>query len=96
MQWVFLGIIVGSIAFLAQVVLGFLESYREARARNEEDHIHILRLEDQLKESEHARIEAEDRSSKFEEESLLLEQRMSALQEKIRALLPTSQRSPSP
>jgi len=89
-QWVFLCIIVGSIAFAAQVVLAFLESWREKRARNEEDQVHVLRLEDQLKESEHARTEAEDRAARLEEESLLLEQKTSALQEEIRKALPTS------
>lgn len=91
MQWVFLAIIIGCIAFMAQTILAFLESWRELRGRNEDDQIHILRLEDQLKESEHARTEAEDRAARLEEESLLLEHRTSEIQDKIRAALPEGQ-----
>ena len=93
MQWVFLCIIVGSIVFLGQIILAFMETWKELRARNEEDQAHVLRLEDQLKESEHARNEAESRSSNLDEESLLLEQRTSALLEKIRAAIPSKRGS---
>ena len=71
MRNLFLGIILGAFAYLVQIILSFLEKYKESKARNEQSQIDVQRLENQLKESEHSRAETEDRASKLEEEVLL-------------------------
>jgi septal ring factor EnvC (AmiA/AmiB activator) len=91
LTWIFLGVIIGSIAYLAQIVLSFMDSYRTAKDRIEQSLKDLERIETQLDESEHARNEAESRSAKFEEETLLLEQEISELQGKINSMLPKSE-----
>ncbi len=91
MNWVMLGIIVGAIAYLAQVILSFLDEYRDKRARVERTSTDIKRLEAQHKESEHARTEAEARSTKLEEEALLCEQEISEIQQEINSRMPDTQ-----
>jgi chromosome segregation ATPase len=88
MNWVMLGIIIGSIAYLAQVILSFMDEYREKKARVEQTAIDIKRLEAQLAESEHARSEAEGRTTKLEEEALLAEQEISEIQQEINSRMP--------
>ena len=91
MNWVMLGVIVGSIAYLAQIILSFVDDYREKRERIEQTVIDIKRLESQLDESEHSRMEAEARTAKLEEEALLCEQEISELQGEISERLPDSE-----
>ena len=88
MNWIFLGVIAGCIAYLAQILLRFLEDHRESRARIEQCDIDIQRQEDMLRESEHARTEAEDRTARLEEEALGYEQQSSELQQKIKEATP--------
>jgi chromosome segregation ATPase len=80
---------IGSIAYLALIVLAFVESYREGKAKIEQTTQDMTRLDDQLSESEHARKEAEERASKLEEEALGFEQEITDLQYKIRASMPS-------
>jgi hypothetical protein len=96
MNWVLLGIIVGSIAYLAQIILSFLGDYREKKARIEQTVIDIRRLESQLAESEHARSEAESRSAKLEEEALLCEQEISGIQQEISSRMPKPEATDPP
>ena len=95
MNWIFLGVIAGCIAYLAQILLRFLEDHRESRARIEQCDIDIQRQEDMLRESEHARTEAEDRTARLEEEALGYEQQSSELQHKIREATPGDREAPS-
>ena len=88
LNWTFLGVIIGSIAYLAQIVLSFMDSYRGAKERIEQLLIDLERIEQQVEESEHSRNEAEGRSDKFEDEALLLEQAIPELQTKINDMLP--------
>ena len=88
MNWIFLGVIAGCIAYLAQILVRFLEDRREIRDRIEQCDIDILRQEDLLKESEHARTEAENRTAGLEEEALGYEQQSSELRHKIREATP--------
>ena len=85
---IFLGVIVGSLAYLAQILLGFLEKYRQSKEKVEQSLIDLRRVEDQLEESEKARTEAEGRSAQLEEEQLLYEQQISEFTQKINARLP--------
>ncbi len=87
-DWVFVGIMVGSIAYLALIVLAFIENYRENKAKIEQTRTDVDRVDEQLRESEHARKEAEDRASKLEEEALMYEQQITELQGKIRVAMP--------
>ena len=80
---------IGSIAYLALIILAFVESYREGKAKIEQTTQDMNRLEDQLGESEHARKEAEDRASKLEAEALSYEQEITELQYQIRAAMPS-------
>jgi septal ring factor EnvC (AmiA/AmiB activator) len=96
MNWVMLGIIIGSIAYLAQVALSFLDEYRQKKARVEQTAIDIKRLESQLAESEHARSEAEGRSTKLEEEALLAEQEISEIQQEISGRMPNPESANPP
>ena len=89
-NWIFLGIILGALAYLVQILLSFLEKYREGKAKIEQSQIDVHRLEKQLKESEHSRTETEDRAAKLEEEVLLYEQQVSELNHKIRSSIPSS------
>ena len=88
LNWIFLGVIIGSTAYLAQIVLSFKDSYRGAKERFEQSLIDLERIEQQVEESEHSRNEAEGRSDKFEDEALLLEQAIPELQTKINDMLP--------
>ena len=90
MNWISLGVMVGCIVYLAVILLNFLEKFRENRERIEQTLIDIHRIEDQLKESEHARTEAESRKAKLEEDALSLEQQVSELHQKISAAIPTA------
>ena len=54
MDWVFVRIMVGSIAYRALIVLGFSESYREGKAKIQQTNVDVERPEEQLGESEHA------------------------------------------
>ena len=92
MDWVFVGIMIGSIAYLALIVPTFVENYREGKAKIQQTSQDLDRVERQLKESDHARKEAEDRASMLEQDALSFEQEISELQYKIRAAMP----SPSP
>ena len=65
LNWIFLGVIIGSIAYLAQIVLSFMDSYRGAKERIEQSLIDLERIEQQVEESEHSRNEAEGKSVKF-------------------------------
>jgi septal ring factor EnvC (AmiA/AmiB activator) len=87
-NWIFLGVIVGSLAYLAQILLGFLDKYRQSKDRVEQSLIDLKRVESQLEESERARTEAEGRAAKMEEELLLHEQEISELTQKINARIP--------
>ena len=89
MDWIFVGILVGSIAYLALIVLAFVESYRESKAKIEQTNQDLSRVEDQLSESEHARMEAENRATKLAEETIGYEQEIVDLQFKIRAAMPS-------
>lgn len=89
LKFVFLGVIVGSIGYLTLILVSFVEQFREGKAKLEQRMIDLQRLEDQLKESEHSRTEAESRTAKFEEEALLLEQQASEIQQKINNAIPT-------
>ena len=91
MDWGFVGIMVRSIAYLALIVLAFVQNYRENKAKIEQTRSDVDRVEEQLRESEHARKEAEDRATKLEEEALSYEQQMTELQAKIRVSLPDSE-----
>ena len=88
MDWVFVGIMIGSIAYLALIVLTFVENYREGKAKIAQTKQDLERLDDQLSESEHARKEAEERASKLEEEALGYEQEITEIQYQIRAAMP--------
>ena len=88
LNWIFLGVIIGSVAYLAKSVLSFMDSYRGAKERIEQSLIDLERIKQQVEESEHSRNEAEGRSAKFEEEALLLEQAIPEFQTKIKDLLP--------
>ena len=88
MDWVFVGIMVGSIAYLALIVLTFVETYRENKIRISQSRSDVERTQEQLDESEHARREAEDRANKLQEEALQYEQQVSELQSKIRLAMP--------
>ena len=90
MNWIFLGVIVGSLAYLAQILLSFLDKYRQSKEKVEQSLIDLKRVEDQLEESERARTEAEGRAAKLEEELLLYEQQVSELTQKINAKLPNA------
>ena len=89
LKFVFLGVIVGSIGYLTLILIGFVEEFREGRAKLEQSLIDLERLEDQLKESEPSRTEAESRTAKFAEEALLLEQQASEIQQNINDAIPT-------
>ena len=89
MDWVFVGILVGSIAYLSLIVLAFVENFRESKAKIEQTDQDLSKVEDQLGESEHARKEAEERAAKLAEEAIGYEQEIIDLQYKIRAALPS-------
>ena len=89
MDWVFVGILVGSIAYLSLIVLSFVENFRESKAKIEQTDQDLSKVEDQLGESEHARKEAEERAAKLAEEAIGYEQKIIDLQYKIRAALPS-------
>ncbi|MBK36732.1 MAG: hypothetical protein CME26_14550 [Gemmatimonadetes bacterium] len=91
MDWGFVGIMVGSTAYLALIVLAFVQNYRENKAKIEQTRSDVDRVEEQIRESEHARKEAEDRATKLEEEALGYEQQITELQAKIRVSLPDSE-----
>ncbi|MDA0748763.1 MAG: hypothetical protein O2954_19775 [bacterium] len=91
MNWIFLGVIVGSIVYLTQIILSYLENSRASRDRIEQTLIDLDRLEAQLRESEHARSDGETRAAKLEEEALLLEQEISELQAQVTGLMPNAQ-----
>ncbi|MGA1199066.1 MAG: hypothetical protein ACO36I_21450 [Candidatus Latescibacterota bacterium] len=88
MNWLFLGIAIGAIIYLAMVIIGFLEDHRESREKIEQTEIDIKRLELQFSESEKARNEAENRTAKLEEEALKYEQDISELHTKINSSMP--------
>ena len=92
-NWIFLGVILGALAYLVQIILSFIEKYKEGKANNEQGLIDLQRLDNQLKESEHSRMETEDRAAKLEEEVLLYEQQASELNQKIRNAMPSSRES---
>ena len=69
----------------------YLIFYRPNKAKIEQTRSDVDRVEEQLRESEHARKEAEDRATKLEEEALSYEQQMTELQAKIRVSLPDSE-----
>ena len=94
MNWVLLAVMVGAIGYLMMIILSFLEQYREIKTKIEKTMIDLERVEAQLKESEHARIEAESRSAKLEEEALVTEQQVSELHHKINAAIPPSKDAP--
>ena len=89
MDWVFVGILVGSIAYLSLIVLAFIENFRESKAKIEQTDQDLSKVEDQVGESEHARKEAEERAAKLAEEAIGYEQEIIDLQYKIRAALPS-------
>lgn len=89
MNWLFLGIAIGAIIYLAMVIIGFLEDHRESREKIEQTEIDIKRLELQFSESEKARNEAENRTAKLEEEGLKYEQDISELHTKINSAMPS-------
>lgn len=95
MNWIFLGIIVGAIAYLMLVIFSFIEKHREGREKIEQTQIDIKRLETQLGESEKARMEAENRTARLEEESLGIEHRVSELHHKINSALPAGAKTPT-
>ena len=88
MDWVFVCIMIGSIAYLMLIVLTFVENHREGKAKIEQTSMDMQRVDIQLNESEHARKEAEDRAQKLEEEALEYEQEITEIQYKIRAAMP--------
>jgi len=88
-NWLFLGIAIGAIIYLALVIIGFLEDHRESREKIEQTEIDIKRLELQFSESEKARNEAENRTAKLEEEGLKYEQEISELHAKINSAMPS-------
>jgi len=88
MTWLFMGIIAGSIGYLAMVILGFIEKNRENREKIEKTLIDIKRLENQFSESEKARIDAEERTAVLEREGLEYEQDISELHHKINSVMP--------
>ncbi|HAA76362.1 TPA: hypothetical protein DCE37_14695 [Candidatus Latescibacteria bacterium] len=51
----FVGIVIGSIAYLALTDLAFVENYREGKVKIEQTKLDVDRLDEQLQESEHAR-----------------------------------------
>jgi uncharacterized coiled-coil DUF342 family protein len=87
-DWVFVGIMIGSIAYLMLIVLTFVENHREGKAKIEQTSMDMQRVDIQLNESEHARKEAEDRAQKLKEEALEYEQEITEIQYKIRAAMP--------
>ena len=89
MNWLFLGIAIGAIIYLAMIIIGFLEDHRESREKIEQTEIDIKRLELQFSESEKARNEAESRTAKLEEEALKYEQDISELHTKINSAMPS-------
>lgn len=89
MNWLFLGIAIGALIYLALVIIGFLEDHRESREKIEQTVIDIKRLEHQFAESEKARTDAEDRTAKLEEEALKYEQDTSELHTKINNAMPS-------
>jgi len=88
-DWVFVGILVGSIAYLSLILLTFVESFRESKAKIEQTNQDLSKAEEQLGETEHARREAEDRAAKLAEEAISYEQEITELQYKIRAAMPS-------
>ena len=80
---------VGSIAYLALIILAFVESFRENKAKIEQTDQDTSKVEEQLKESEHARKEAEDRAAMLAEEAINYEQEIIDIQYKIRAAMPS-------
>lgn len=88
MYWLFLGISIGAIIYLTMIILGFLEDHKQSREKIEQTEIDIKRLEHQYSESEKARMEAENRSAKLEEEALKYEQDISELHTKINDSMP--------
>lgn len=88
-NWLFLGIAIGALIYLALVIIGFLEDHKESREKIEQTVIDIKRLEHQFSESEKARIEAENRTATLEEEALKYEQDISELHTKINNAMPT-------
>ncbi len=95
MNWIFLGVMVGSIVYLVVIILAFIESFKESRAKIEQTEIDINRLSDQLDESEHARTEAENRTATLEEESLHLEHEITELHQRINSAMPSGQEASS-
>ena len=95
LDWIFLGVMVGSIVYLVVIILAFVESFKESRAKIEQTEIDIKRLGDQLDESEHARNEAENRTATLEEEALHLEHEITELHQKINSAIPSSQEASS-
>ncbi len=93
MYWIFLGVIVGAICYLMMIILVFIENHRQNRGKIEQTIIDIKRLDSQLSESEKARMEAESRTAKLEEESLEYEQKISELHHKINQSMPANQQS---
>lgn len=89
MNWLFLGIIAGSIGYLAMVLLGFFEKHRENRDKIEQTEIDIKRLENQFSESEKARTDAEERTAVLETEGLETEQKISELHHNINHMMPS-------
>ncbi len=92
MNWLFLGISIGTILYLASVIVGFLDDHRESREKIEQTEIDIKRLEHQFAESEKARTEAENRTAKLEEEALKFEQEASELHAKIANAMPSKEK----
>ena len=95
MKWIFFGIMLGAIAYLILIILGFIEKHRENREKIEQTEIDIRRLKAQLTESEHARKEAETRTANLEAEALEHEQEVSDLHQKINNALPTADEAPA-
>ena len=91
MSWLFLGISIGAIVYLATIILGFLDDHRESREKIEQTEIDLRRIEHQFSESEKARIEAENRSAKLEEDALKFEQDSSELHAKIASAMPSKE-----
>lgn len=88
MKWIFISVIMGTIAYLAQILMNFLEKYRDSNGKIEQSLIDLNRIEGQLEEAERARVEAESRANMLEEESLLYEQQISEIQQKFNSRLP--------
>ena len=89
MAWIFLGIIAGTIGFLAMVIIDFIKHYREKRDKIEQTQIYIKRREIQFAESEKTRIEAEDRTTILEIEGQEYEHKISELHHKINSVEPS-------